>query len=187
MSGIEIAGLAIGVLPLLVELVKSYSAILRRAHTFRHYGKAVKSLSTQLDTQNGLFMNEIRLLLLCVEDEAVVESMLADASDQHWTRDDDLGKRLHLVLGNNFIICRNIIEEIIEMVVDLRKDLEQFDVFWDHKPKVSTGHAAPAYNTCRAIEEIAHLIVSDSELMVISGSFYEISDTTLERSRRHHP
>ena len=136
MSGIEIAGLAIGVLPLLVELVKSYSAMLRRAHTFRHYGKAVKSLSTQLDTQNGLFLNDIRLLLLCVEDEAVVESMLADASDQHWTM-DDLGQRLHLVLGNNFIICRNIIEEISEMVLDLREDLEQFDVFWDRKSKVS--------------------------------------------------
>jgi hypothetical protein len=151
MSGIEIAGLAIGVLPLLVELVKSYSAILRRAHTFRHYGKAVKSLSTQLDTQNGLFMNEIRLLFLCVEDEAVVESMLADASDQHWTR-HDLGKRLHLALGDNFIICRNIIEEISEMVVNLRKDLEQFDVFWDRKSKVSTSYAAPAHNACRAIE-----------------------------------
>jgi hypothetical protein len=79
MSGIEVAGLAISVLPLLVELVKLYSAILRRAHTFRHYSKAIKSLSTQLDTQNGLFMNDIRLLLLFVEDEDVVESMLMRA------------------------------------------------------------------------------------------------------------
>lgn len=168
MSGIEIAGLAIGVLPLLVELVKSYSAIMRRAHTFRHYGKTVKSLSTQLDTQNGLFMNEIRLLLLCVEDEAVVESMLADASDQHWTM-DNLGKRLHLVLGNNFIICRNIIEEIIEMVLDLRKDLEQFDVFWDRKSKVSISHAVPEHNACRAIEEGTNPIASNSELIFVSG------------------
>lgn len=136
MSGIEIAGLAVGVLPLLVELVKSYSAMLRRAHTFRHYGKAVKSLSIQLDTQNGLFMNEIRLLLLCVGDEAVVESMLADAGDQRWTS-HEMGQRLHQVLGDNFIICRNIIEEIGEMIADLRKDLEQFDVFWDRKSKVS--------------------------------------------------
>ena len=136
MSGIEIAGLAVGVLPLLVELVKSYSAMLRRAHTFRHHGKAVKSLSIQLDTQNGLFMNEIRLLLLCVGDEAVVESMLADAGDQRWTS-HEMGQRLHQVLGDNFIICRNIIEEIGEMIADLRKDLEQFDVFWDRKSKVS--------------------------------------------------
>jgi hypothetical protein len=33
-------------------------------------------------------MNEIRLLLLCVEDEAVVESMLADASDLRWTNNE---------------------------------------------------------------------------------------------------
>ncbi|KAG9198183.1 hypothetical protein G6514_010399 [Epicoccum nigrum] len=134
MSGIEIAGLVTGVLPLLVELVKSYFAISRRAHTFRHYGKAVKSLSTQLYIQSGLFMNEVRLLLLCVEDEAVVEDMLADASDPRWTS-DELGQRLHLVLGDNFIICRNIIEEISEMIADMRKDLEQFDVFWDRKSK----------------------------------------------------
>lgn len=50
MSGIEIAGLALAVLPLLVELVNSYPAISRMAHTFRHYDKAVKSLSIQLDT-----------------------------------------------------------------------------------------------------------------------------------------
>lgn len=50
MSGIEIAGLALAVLPLLVELVNSYPAISRMAHIFRHYDKAVKSLSIQLDT-----------------------------------------------------------------------------------------------------------------------------------------
>ncbi|KAF2998007.1 hypothetical protein E8E13_007355 [Curvularia kusanoi] len=134
MSGIEIAGLVIGVLPLLVELVKSYSTISRRAHVLRHYGKTVKSLSTQLETQNGLFMNEIRLLLLCVEEENVVEEMLADDNNERWTN-DELGKKLHRVLGDNYLICRNIIEEIKDMIEELRKDLKQFDIFWDRKLK----------------------------------------------------
>lgn len=137
MSGIEIAGLVIGVLPLLVELVKSYSAISRRAHVLRHYGKAVKSLSTQLETQNGLFMNEIRLLLLCVEEENVIEDMLANDDNERWTS-DELGKKLHRVLGDNYIICCNIIEEIKDMIEGLQNDLKQFDVFWDRKLKVSS-------------------------------------------------
>lgn len=94
MSGIEIAGLALAVLPLIVELVKLYPTISRMAHTFRHYDKAVKSLSIQVDTQNGIFMNKIRLLLLSVADQTVVESMLTNASDRHWTS-DELGKSLY--------------------------------------------------------------------------------------------
>jgi hypothetical protein len=181
MSGIEIAGLAIGVLPLLVELVKSYSAILRRAHTFRHYAKAIKSLSTQLDTQNGLFMNEIRLLLMCVEDETVVESMLADASNLRWTSEHELGRSLHLFLGNNLTICHNIIEEISEMIMYLRDELKQFDVFREHKSTVSTNHVA------RVLENRADHVAFGYKLMAFAERIYETSNPTLERSRRHHP
>jgi hypothetical protein len=97
-----------------------------------------------------------------------------------------LSKRLHPILGDNFIICRNIIEDINEKLADLRKDLEQFDVFWDRKSKVSTSHAAPMHNACRAVEDIASLLASDSQLIYIAGRIYQVSDSTLERGYRRH-
>lgn len=136
MSGIEIAGLAVGVLPILVELVKSYSTILRKARTLRHHGKVIRSLATQLDTQNGIFLNEVRLLLRSVEEENVIETMLENANDYRWTS-SELSSRLRWALRENFSVCRNIVEEIGDSIEELREDLALFDVFWEGKPKVS--------------------------------------------------
>ncbi|UPX11403.1 uncharacterized protein EKO05_0002009 [Ascochyta rabiei] len=134
MSGIEIAGLAFGILPLLVEIVKSYSTILRKARTFRHYGKTVKSISAQLDTQHGIFMNEVRLLLRSVEGEEAIEAMLENEDDRRWAS-RELGDKLHLVLRENFTVCRGIIEDIKDSIEELRENLKRFDIFWERKPK----------------------------------------------------
>lgn len=151
MSGIEIAGLAFGILPLLVEIVKSYSTIMRKARTFRHYGKAVKSLSAQLETQNGIFLNEVRLLLLSVEEEKAIESMLGNENDRRWSS-KELGDRLNLVLRENFDVCRGTIEMIKDLIDELGEDLKRFDVFLERKPKVSVQSVRDARQTAAACQ-----------------------------------
>ena len=81
MSGIEIAGLVFGVLPILVESVKAYSTVTDGLHTFRHYSREVKSVALQLKVHNGIFLNHCRLLLRLVEDEKDIELMLDDKED----------------------------------------------------------------------------------------------------------
>lgn len=88
-------------------------------------------------------MNEIRLLLLSVADETVVESMLTNASDQRWTS-DELGKSLSLVLGKAFFIWRGIIEATGEKIKVLQKELQPFDDLWNRKSKVSTEQCLPS-------------------------------------------
>jgi hypothetical protein len=104
MSGIEVAGLAFGVLPILVEAVKSYKDVSKKIHTLRHHSKAVKSVSEQLKVHSGIFLNEIRLLLRCVETEEEVEAMLNDAADQRWIS-THLNEKLRKVLQDSFEIC----------------------------------------------------------------------------------
>lgn len=135
MSGIEIAGLAFGVLPILIEVVKSYSSITKKVRTLRHYSKEVKSISERLRVYNGIFLNEIRLLLRLIETEEEVESMLEGADDDRWTS-EHLNDKLRTVLRDSFDICRGIIEETKDSIDTMREELAKFDVLIDQKQKV---------------------------------------------------
>lgn len=136
MSGIEVAGLAFGVLPILVEVVKSYKDVSKKIHTLRHHSKAVKSVSEQLKVQNGIFLNEIRLLLRCIESEEKVEAMLNDAADQRWGS-KHLNEKLRMVLHDSFEVCRSVIEEVQDAISLMREEMSKFDPLLGQKGKVS--------------------------------------------------
>src|SRR5690349_8666010 len=104
MSGPEIAGLAVGILPILVKVVKSYSTVADGLHTFRHYSREVKVISLQLNVQNGIFLNHCRLLLRLVEDDKAAENMLEDKSDRRWTS-LELDDKLSTILNKSFDLC----------------------------------------------------------------------------------
>lgn len=141
MSGIEVAGLAFGVLPILVEAVKSYKDVSKKIHTLRHHSKAVKSVSEQLKVHSGIFLNEIRLLLRCVETEEEVEAMLNDAADQRWIS-THLNEKLRKVLQDSFEICHGIIEAIQDAMAMVKKEMSKFDKLLSQKSKV--GGPCPA-------------------------------------------
>lgn len=142
MSGIEIAGLAFGVLPILIELVKSYSTIAGGLHTFRHYSREVKSISLQLNVQNGIFLNHCRLLLRLVEDDKVAEDMLEDKSDRRWAS-KELNDKLNIVLQNCYDLCCDIFEGIKDVVDEMKVELEKFNDLRAQKRKVCLCRLPP--------------------------------------------
>lgn len=143
MSGIEIAGLAFGVLPILVELVKSYSTVADGLHTFRHYSREVKAISLQLNVQNGIFLNHCRLLLRLVEDDKAAEDMLEDKSDRRWTS-KELNDKLSTVLKESFDLCRDIVEGTKDVVDEMRVELEKFNDLRAQKRKVCLCRLPPS-------------------------------------------
>lgn len=136
MSGIEVVSLAFGVLPVLIEVVKSYSAISKRVRTLRHYSKEMKSISEQLRVHNGIFLNEVRLLLRLVEAEEEVESMLEDAADHRWIS-KHINEKLRVVLRDSFDVCRGIIEETKDTIEMMKEETSRFDDLLAEKKKVS--------------------------------------------------
>lgn len=135
MSGIEIAGLAFGVLPILVEVVKSYSTIAKKVHTLRHYSRDVKSISEQLKVHKGIFLNEVRLLLRSIQAEEEVESMLDDAADRRWTS-KHLDDKLKTTLRESFEVCCGIIRETKDTIETMADELATFDDLLIQKAKV---------------------------------------------------
>jgi hypothetical protein len=84
---------------------------------------------------NGIFLNNCRLLLRLVEDDKVTEDMLEDTDDRRWSS-KELNERLETVLNDSFETCRSIIEETKDVIGEMRKELENFDVLRTSKKKV---------------------------------------------------
>ncbi len=135
MSGIEVTGLVLGVLPLLVEAVKAYSKVSEGMHTFRHWSREVRSISRQLKVQNGLFRNECCLLLRLVKDEKVTDETLDDELNQHWLS-EDFDNKVNPIVDPNIELCRSIVEETKNIVDDMREDMRKFDTLQEQKQKV---------------------------------------------------
>lgn len=144
MSGIEVAGLAFGVLPILVEVVKSYKDVSKRVRTLRHHSREVKSISEQVKVHNGIFLNEIRLLLRSVEVEDEVEAMLSDGTDQRWSS-RHLNEKLRTVLVDSFEACCSIIEETKDAIESMQQEMGKFDVLLLEKVEIGGPYSTCSY------------------------------------------
>jgi hypothetical protein len=145
MSGIEVAGVVFGVLPILIEAVKAYSAVTDGLHTFRHYFKEVRSIALQLKVHNGIFLNHCRLLLRLVEDEKAAEDMLEDQSDGRWTS-KEINDRLNAVLKDSFELCRSIVEGTKDVIDEMQEELGSFDVLKASRRMVCASRWYPLPN-----------------------------------------
>ena len=89
MLEMEVAGLVIGIVPLVVEVFKTWKLVHERAVQFMDASKIVDGSIFRLDTQGLVFHRELRDLLDAVgveRDEA--ENMLTDATHPEWKRAD---------------------------------------------------------------------------------------------------
>ncbi|KAF1828669.1 hypothetical protein BDW02DRAFT_511784, partial [Decorospora gaudefroyi] len=133
-SGVEVAGLVFGILPILFEAVRAYSTVSQDLHTFRHWSKEVKSVALQLKVHNGIFLNECRLLLRLAEDEHATEDMLEDQTDRRWTS-TELNVKLGAVLKDSLELCCSIIEETKDTTDLIMEEMKKFDVLQEQKQK----------------------------------------------------
>lgn len=124
-----------GILPLLIEAVKAYGTVADGLRTFKHYSREVKSISQRVDTQNGIFHNHCKLLLLLVEDKKAAEGMFEDPDDLRW-RSKDLNDKLNAILEDSLEHCRKIIEETKDVLDEVREEMGSFDVLLASKTKV---------------------------------------------------
>jgi hypothetical protein len=135
MSGIEFAGLAFGVLPVLIEAVKAYSYVSSTLHTFRHYSKEVKSIRVRFRVHHGIFLNECRLLLRLIENEQGVKDMLEDESDKRWYS-KAINDKFNNILKDNFELCCDIIAASKDGVAELNEEMRKFDELRQRRDQV---------------------------------------------------
>ncbi|KAF2651954.1 hypothetical protein K491DRAFT_696015 [Lophiostoma macrostomum CBS 122681] len=128
MSGLEVAGVCLGVLPILLEAIKAYSSVSRSLRVFRHCSSELKSIEKQFLIRRGIFRNECCLLLRLVGDDGAAKDMIDNEADERW-KDEQLDARLGAALKDNILLCRIAIEASKDAIDDLQEELHKFDLF----------------------------------------------------------
>lgn len=136
MSGIEVAGLAIGVLPVIAEALKSYRKVYDTLRTFRYYSREVKRIKEQLEVCQQIFLNECSLLVQITVGDQFSHVMLADTNHGLW-KSSGLEEIASKRLNKGYQTCKSIITNTKCTILQMEDDVGSFDALAEYKEKVS--------------------------------------------------
>ena len=128
MSGVEVAGLALGFLPLLISAAEHYDKCLRPFIRYKNFGKEARRFQILLGNQKSLFRNECRLLLEEFIEHDVASSIIdgpLGVDHPSWS-EVELEEQLTRLLGESSGECIATIEMIKDRLGDM--DTESQDL-----------------------------------------------------------
>ncbi|CAO2648716.1 Nn.00g096650.m01.CDS01 [Neocucurbitaria sp. VM-36] len=118
MSGIEIAGLALGAIPVILEAIKGYRDAYEQIQTFKHATKQLHLIDAQFRVCRLNFLSECRLLLeLVLSSPELSKEMLADPSHNNW-QDSTMEQQLARLLQENVDVCTTIVKDTHSTIND---------------------------------------------------------------------
>jgi hypothetical protein len=130
MSGVEVLGLVLGILPLLVSAIEHYEDVLRPIRRYRQFTSKAQRFCDELEAERTVFQAECQLLLGVVVDLDVAKEMLSNPNHPSW-RDEVVCTRFSCQLGTLGATCLSIVSKI-EMKVN-----EIGDAFKDFSADIS--------------------------------------------------
>lgn len=132
MEAATIAGLVIGVLPLLVSVFENYETVFQPFVTFRRSSKEVSRFITTLEAQRTIFVNECQLILLAATNREHSIDILRDPN--HRLRNDDaIEARLTALLGTSRDTCLQTLKLINEILNKLSSETKDLNILVDKK------------------------------------------------------
>lgn len=127
MSGIEVAGLVVGIVPIVVAILKSNSALQTRLRTFTRYIEAIRAIQLRHKVVATNFSVNCQLLLKAVVDDAYeLSQMLDDPKHTKW-RDPDLEERLQKFLGQHSQVLEDVVVKIRDVLQETGAQLSKLD------------------------------------------------------------
>ncbi|KAF8453578.1 hypothetical protein BDZ91DRAFT_748922 [Kalaharituber pfeilii] len=140
-TGVECAGLIIGIFPLIVEGLKAYSDGLKRIKRARQYASILGKYNTDLSIEAAQFQNTFtRIILLAHSPE--LHRLFTKMNYKNFTRLErvDAGPELRKLLWLSLPNCSNNARVMVEEVINkLYQDLEQVrEAFLIEQDSVST-------------------------------------------------
>jgi hypothetical protein len=129
MSAIDVAGLILGVIPLIVEGFDHYKRAFAAFNTYRHYPKELTKLDAKIGAQKTVFRNNcINLLSTITNDRPKVHAMLSDLSHAGWQNEDihkNLANRID-ALDESFTSCQRTMNQIHQVLQEICREIESF-------------------------------------------------------------
>lgn len=139
MSGVEIAGLAIGVIPIVIEILRSYRTAKERIDSFRKHGEVVFDIQLRYRVAATSFSNDCRLLLKAVVHNAwELPAMLEDPRHDAW-RDPNLESKFRAFLEQDY----QLFEDIVLLIRNVLRDTQT--ALQDYERHISNAQSAAAH------------------------------------------
>ena len=100
-SGVEVAGLVLGSLPLILAGLQFYAEGIAVTRRFRMYRREVDDLVIEITAENAKYRNSIELLLIGVVSTKDMADFLANPGGDLW-KDESFDRRLRRRLGESY-------------------------------------------------------------------------------------
>ena len=125
MSGIEIAGLVFGVMPVVVEILKSYSTAKRRLATFSRHAEVARDIQLRFQVAAANFNNDCRFLLQATSAHpSEISEMMEDPTHKSWQEQGrDIEQRLRSLMQQDYELCQNIVTRLRDILRETRNSL----------------------------------------------------------------
>lgn len=105
MSGIEVAGLVLGALPLIVSGLEYYAEGVSTLKVMFNAPSEFKSLSRRLRVEQKIFKNSIELLLHdCIENNQLLSDLMSDNADSDLWSDPEVENALRQKLQSSYTV-----------------------------------------------------------------------------------
>ncbi|KAI4702902.1 hypothetical protein J4E81_001775 [Alternaria sp. BMP 2799] len=129
MSGIEIAGLVFGVVPIVVEILRSYGTAKRRLATFSRHAEVAYDIQLKFEVAAANFSNECRLLLQStIAYPSDVSEMMEDPTHQSWQEQGkEIEQRLQNLMQQDYQLCQDIVTRLRDILRETRNSLSKLE------------------------------------------------------------
>jgi hypothetical protein len=129
MSGIEVAGLAFGIVPILVEILKSYSTAKRRLITFSRHSEVVCDIQLRFQVAAASFNNDCRLLLQAAAAyPGDISAMMKDPMHQGWKDQEmQVEERLQSLMQHDYDLCRKVVTRLRDILRETQASLVKLE------------------------------------------------------------
>ena len=132
MSGIEVVGLVLGVLPLLISALEHYEDVTDPIRTFFKYGGELNRAIRGLRDQHASFEQSIQALLKPITTDEIMSDMIDNSNSVYWT-DAYIDEALRDSLGKAYSAYMELVKEVENIMLEIATKLEN----------LSKGSSAP--------------------------------------------
>jgi hypothetical protein len=130
MDPATIAGLVLGVVPLIISAVENYEITFQPFVTYCRYSKEIAHFATKLDAQKAIFNNQCQLLLLSADKDGVQSDVILDnilkIPDHPSRKDEALNNHLEKLLGVSAQSCLSTLRLIHQTLDKITQETKGF-------------------------------------------------------------